>query len=220
MKILSINIGKATTITYNGKSEQTGIFKMPIIGSITLDYEDVLGDIVVDRKYHGGKDKAVYMYGANHYAYWKTRYTTADYTYGAFGENITLENINEHKIFIGDMYQLGGATIQVTSSRIPCYKLGIRLGNPMAIKTFAEQSRSGVYFRVLSAGEVFKGDQMQLINKSTEKLSVAALHSLFSYQKNNIELAERAINHPDIADSFKNSIQKLINTQKIARGIS
>jgi len=213
MKIISLNIGKSTTIHWNGKQEQTGIYKKPVAIPLTLGLEDVTHDTVIDRVHHGGIDKAVYMYGANHYSFWKNNYPDADYTFGAFGENITLEEIDEHQIFIGDNYKLGTAKIQVSSSRIPCYKLGIRLGNPMVVKTFAEQSFSGVYFRVLESGIVSKGDSLILTEKASEKLSIADLHSLFSDQKNNLTLAKTAINHPNLAKSFKKSIQKQINHQ-------
>lgn len=214
MKVISLNIGKSTTIVRNGKEEQTGIYKKPVTSPLYLGFEDVEDDTVIDRIHHGGVDKAVYVFGANHYPFWEEHYPDADYTHGAFGENITFDFINEHEIFIGDSYKLGTATIQVSSSRTPCGKLGVRLGNPLAIKTFAEQSSSGVYFRVLEKGTVHIHDALILIEKSKERISVAEIHSLSPFQdKNNVKLAKKAINHPQLANSFKKSIQKMFKRQ-------
>ena len=90
MKVISVNIGKKKTVTWKNKTYVTGIYKYPIEESIFLGKEDVLNDDVIDRKYHGGIDQAVYAYGENHYAYWKGLYPNLEFNYGMFGENLTI----------------------------------------------------------------------------------------------------------------------------------
>ena len=79
MKVLSVNIGEKQTVKWRGKSVETGIYKYPVVDSIRLESEDVVGDAVIDRRYHGGVDKACYLYSADHYEYWKTSFPSADY---------------------------------------------------------------------------------------------------------------------------------------------
>jgi len=102
MKIISTNIAKKKTITWRGKQEQTGIYKYPVNEAIFLGAQDVKGDDVVDRKYHGGIDRACYLYAQDHYSYWKEKHPNLDWDYGMFGENITVQGFDEHSVLIGN----------------------------------------------------------------------------------------------------------------------
>lgn len=173
MKIVSLNTGKRTEVQWRGKTYATGIFKSKIEGPLFLDLEDVKNDVVVDRKYHGGLDQAVYAYGYNHYDFWKSHYPSLDMDYGFMGENITVSNLEESKINVGDIFELGEATIQVTKPRQPCFKLGIRFNDQNIVKQFWNTTKSGIYFRVLQTGKIAIGDEFQLIEKSMNSPSIA-----------------------------------------------
>ena len=107
MKIISTNIAQPKTVIWKNKEVTTGIFKEPVEDTITLGVEDVEGDNVIDRRYHGGEDKACYLYSADHYPFWKEKYSGLDWKYGMFGENLTVEGLQETRIRIGNTYQLG-----------------------------------------------------------------------------------------------------------------
>ncbi len=184
MKIISVNIGKKKTVTWKNKTYVTGIYKYPVEASIFLGKEDVLNDDVIDRKYHGGIDQAVYAYGENHYAYWKGLYPNLEFNYGMFGENLTITNLNEKEIFIGSIYQLGDAKIQVSKSRQPCVKLGIRFQDAKVIKQFWNTSKSGVYFKVLETGKVTKNDVLTLLEKANNTPSIAEVYESKRIKKN------------------------------------
>lgn len=142
-----------------------------------LGEEDVEKDTVVDRKYHGGIDQAVYGYSGKHYAYFKELHPNLDWDYGMFGENITFSDLNEEEITVGSIYQLGETKIEVTKPREPCYKLGIRFNNPKIIKQFWNTSMSGIYFKVLKTGLVKVGDELILIEKSENTLTIAEVYN-------------------------------------------
>jgi len=177
MKVISVNIGKKKTVTWKNKTYETGIYKYPVETSIFLGKEDVVNDDVIDRIYHGGIDKAVYAYGANHYDYWKNLYPNLDFNYGMFGENLTLSNLHEEEIFIGDIYQLGEVKIQVSKPRQPCFKLGIRFDTMKMVKQFWNTTKSGVYFKVLETGQVAKNDIMILLEKAKNKPSIVEVYT-------------------------------------------
>ncbi len=210
MKVVSTNIAEIKTISWRGKEVQTGIYKHPVDTSIFLGKEDVKGDHVVDRRYHGGVDKACYLYAIDHYPFWKEKYPHLDWDYGMFGENLSIEGFDENKINIGSIYTLGTATVQISRPRQPCYKLGVRFGNPGVIKEFIASLFSGVYVRVLSPGNVTKGDKLEVQQEHVDGISIAELNTLmFHYDpKLHTDLLEKAISDPLVSDSDKKYLRK------------
>ncbi|MDF0715463.1 MOSC domain-containing protein [Muricauda sp. 334s03] len=178
MKIISTNLGGPTKIVWNGKETMTGIYKYPVDKPIYLDTEDVQGDTVVDRKYHGGTYKACYLFSADNYPYWKEKYPLLDWNWGMFGENLTIEGLDESKLRIGSTYKLGTALVQITQPREPCYKLGIRFGNQDILKQFIDHGFPGTYIRVLESGKVIVGDTMELVEESKAPLTVQQFYNL------------------------------------------
>jgi MOSC domain-containing protein YiiM len=162
MNVVSVNIGEPRTIVWKGTEVVTGIFKFPAEGKLYLGKEGVGGDHVMDGRYHGGIDKACYLYSSDHYAYWKGLYPDAEWEWGMFGENLTVENLDESILLIGDIYRVGAALVQITQPRQPCYKLGIRFGNQDIVKEFSLSDFPGAYVRILEEGEVNRGDSMEL----------------------------------------------------------
>lgn len=173
MKVISVNIGGKKTVKWNNRTYETGIYKYPVKESIYLGVEDVRNDHVMDRRFHGGIEKAVYAYGENHYAYWKNLYPNLKFNFGMFGENLTINNLLEERIHVGDIYSLGEAKIEVTKPREPCIKLGIRFNNTDIIKQFWNSTKSGVYFKVIETGKVTKNDALILLKKGINSLSIA-----------------------------------------------
>jgi MOSC domain-containing protein YiiM len=182
MKIISTNIGKAVRVKKNGKEVETGIYKKSVNHPISLGFTDVEGDAVMDRKHHGGIDKACYLYSSDHYPFWQKKFPDLDWTPGMFGENLTVEGLDEASLMLGDIYFLGTAIIQISEPRRPCSILGIRLGTQKIVKEFHQSNFPGVYVRVLKKGEVKNGDLLILKDRS-ENLSIKDAYSLFSYNK-------------------------------------
>ncbi len=176
MKVISVNIGKKRKVQWKNKTFETGMYKYPVEGSIFLGTEDVVNDDVVDRRYHGGIEKAVYAYGENHYEFWKMKYPELDFNFGMFGENLTVSILNEEDIKVGSVYQLGEAKIEVTKPREPCVKLGIRFNDASVVRQFWNTTKSGVYFKVLKPGKVTKNDVFTLLEKDINALSIADVY--------------------------------------------
>ena len=177
MKVISVNLGERKTILWNKKEEQTGIFKYPVDAPIFLGQDDVENDVVIDRKHHGGIDKAVYGYSQKHYTHFKKLHPNLEWNFGMFGENITFSDLNEEEITVGSIYQLGETKIEVTKPRQPCYKLGIRFENPIIIKQFWNSSMSGIYFKVLKTGFVKVGDELILLKKLMNTPTIAEVYN-------------------------------------------
>ena len=176
MKVISVNLGALKVINYKGKIVETGIFKYPVNQPVFLGTEVVKNDAVIDRKHHGGIEKAVYGYSQNHYEYWKELYPNLDWDYGMLGENLTISNLEETEIFVGNTYKLGEVLLEVTKPREPCYKLGIRFGTQDIVKQFWNSTKCGVYFKVLQTGNVNIGDELILVNKVENSPTIAEVY--------------------------------------------
>lgn len=210
MKIVSTNIAEPTVIEWRGQKVETGIYKYAVDSPIFLGKEDVVNDHVIDRRYHGGSDKACYLYSADHYSFWKSKYPNVDWQWGMFGENLTVIGLDESEIRIGDQLQVGDAVVQVSQPRQPCFKLGVRFGSQEAVSDFWELPYPGVYVRVLSEGSVKTGDEITLIKRDNDSLSVSQIFSIFRRNRENKELILNAIAEPYLAASCRRDIKKLI----------
>jgi MOSC domain-containing protein YiiM len=208
MKINSVNIGQPKIISWQGKQIQTGIYKLPVEQPIYLGNEDVDNDHVIDRRYHGGTDKACYLFSENHYSYWKEKYPDLDWNWGMFGENLTVSSLDESEIFIGDIFEIGETSVQVTQPRFPCFKLGIKFGTQRMIKEFVQSGHSGVYVRVLKNGHIKKGDAMVLQKKAQNSISVRKIFKLIYADDSNIEDAKSAIKIESLAEACRKDLIK------------
>ena len=208
MKVISANIGKSHTIIWNGKEEKTGIFKKPVEGPVFLGKNGVKGDHVIDTRVHGGSNKACYLYSASHYKYWKKRYPDLDWNWGMFGENLTIDKLDEREIFTGDVFEIGEAVIQIFQPRSPCYKLGIRFNDQEMIQKFIAAGFPGAYVRVLKEGNVQVGDEMILAERFSRSSSIAEVFHLLYKPKANKEQIKMVID--TIAESCQKSYEQKV----------
>ena len=176
MKIVSTNIGEKKTINWKGKIVETGIFKYEVEQPIFLDKEDVKGDAICNRENHGGILQAVYGYSLKHYDYFKKLYPDLNFEMGIFGENLTIDDLDENKIHSGDTFKVGEAILEATVQRNPCYKLGIRFNDMKIVKQFWNTTFCGVYFKVIQTGFVKKGDTFKQIKSCLKNPTIADLY--------------------------------------------
>ena len=209
MKIISTNIAQPTTFIWQGKEVSTGIYKKPTDALIYLDKEDVKGDIIADRRVHGGEFKACYLFSSDQYPYWRNLYPNLDWTYGMLGENLTVEGLDEKSIYVGDVFKIGEATVQVTIPREPCFKFAHKFKSDDVIQRFIDHGYSGVYVRVLEKGAVKVGDTLQLIEKSKERVSIFDFFDLlFAEEKNKLHI-NALLNSENIPERLKRRLKFL-----------
>ena len=176
MKIISTNIGQRKKIDWKGEIVTTGIFKYAVDTPIFLDTEDVKGDAICDRESHGGIIQAIYGYSLKHYSYFKNFHPELVFEMGIFGENLTIDDLDETNIHTGDTFNVGEAILEATVQRNPCYKLGIRFNDMKIVKQFWNTTFCGVYFKVLQTGNVKVGDEFIQIKSCPENPTIADLY--------------------------------------------
>ena len=210
MRVIATNISAPKTVTWRGKNILTGIYKQPISDLIHLGIEDVRNDAVIDRKHHGGEYKACYLFGANYYSDWKAKYPNLEWNWGMFGENLTMEYLNEEELKVGAIYSIGSALVQISEPRQPCFKLGIRFNDQNVMAQFIQYGHPGTYVRVLKEGKVGTGDIMELIEAGPNSLSISQYNTLLNQRKKDRSLVELALENPEIRPSKREFFEKYL----------
>ena len=173
MRIVSVNVGCAEPVERSGGAATTGIRKRPIQGAVSVSAAGLDGDAIVDTRYHGGPDQAVYAYSAEDYAWWSSSLgRTLDP--GTFGENLTVAGLPSD-INVGDRLLIGNVVLEGTAPRIPCGTLAARMDDKTFGLRFRRAERPGFYFRVLNEGEVATGDGAELVETGSSDVTMIEL---------------------------------------------
>ena len=210
MRLVSLNLGQARQVTYHGETVGTGIFKVPVQDAVRVLRRTLEGDRQVDLRFHGGEDKAVYCYPHEHYAFWAAELGRDDLVPGQFGENFTTEGLLETDVHIGDRYRVGTAIFEVTQPRVPCFKLGIRMGDAGIVKRFMAAKRTGWYFRVIQEGTLQAGDAISQLSKGKTGLSVYAVNELHFFDDGNQAAIRAALEEPALSKSWREELNELL----------
>ena len=210
MNVIATNLGKPRTFVWNGKEEQTGIFKYPVDEPLHLTEVDVTKDTIINRINHGGINKACYMFSSDNYPYWQKKYPELDWDWGMFGENLTVKGLDESVMRIGDIYKLGNTLVQVSQPREPCYKLGVRFGTQKVLKQFIDHNRPGTYVRILEEGEVKVGDTLELQERSKNSLTVQQFYELMFMREKPKDLLTLFMDNSSVPEYKKERYRKYL----------
>jgi MOSC domain-containing protein YiiM len=210
MRVISVNVGQPREVVWKGRTVLTSIFKEPVAGRIVARKLDLDGDRQSDLSVHGGPNKAIYVYPAEHYSYWREQFPTMELPWGMFGENLTTEGLEEKTVHIGDQFRVGSTRVVVTQPRFPCYKLGIKFQRDDILKRFLKSGFTGFYLAVLEEGEVAAGDPITLLERDENAVSVSDVISLYTYDKKNLELLQRALVVKALPESWREYFSEAI----------
>jgi MOSC domain-containing protein YiiM len=168
----SLNVGEPRTVEVDGHTVLTAIWKHPVSGRVPLRGVNLRGDDQADRSVHGGPDKAVYAYAAEDTEWWEAELEVA-LGPGAFGENLTVRGLPVSEAVIGERWAAGSALLEVSQPRLPCFKLGLRMGDPGFPRRFAAAARPGAYLRVLGEGDIGAGDRIDVVSRPAHGVTSA-----------------------------------------------
>jgi MOSC domain-containing protein YiiM len=208
MNLLSVSVGVPREIEWHGKLVRTSIFKSPASGHVRALTLNLEGDVQSDLSVHGGVHKAVYAYPSEHYQIWHEEIPDLDLAWGAFGENFTTQGLFEETVHIGDHLRVGSAEFVITQPRMPCFKLGIRLGRPDMVKRFLRSGRTGFYLAVLEEGQVTAGDSIELFARDEHGISVGDIVNLYSADATNRDLLHRVSELPALPLYWRDHFRK------------
>jgi MOSC domain-containing protein YiiM len=156
-RLLSVNVGRPKAVDTGSRVVETAIWKAPVEGRVRVCGVNLDGDRQADLSVHGGPDKAVYAYAIEETRRWEEE-LGRELGAGAFGENLTTEGIDVSGALLGERWRVGTTLLEVVQPRLPCFKLGLKMGDPRFVKRFGQASRPGAYLRIVAEGELGAGD--------------------------------------------------------------
>lgn len=177
------------------EGQPTGMFKASVAGPVCLGPEGLEGDIQADRRVHGGPEKAVHHYAAEHYPLLAAHFpvAAAEFIPGSLGENLSTTGWTEQAVCIGDVFRIGTCRVQVSQPRSPCWKINHRFGESSLSRFVAEHGIAGWYYRVLASGTIQAGDEFELIERNATPVSLHRLwHSSLAHRPEPDELSALA----------------------------
>jgi MOSC domain-containing protein YiiM len=197
--VVSVNVGTPREVGYRGNIVRTAIWKDPVAGRVKVAGHRVEGDEQGNPEVHGGPDKAVYAYAAEDYEWWSSE-LGQELGQGTFGENLTLRGIDVSNALVGERWRVGGTLLEVAQPRIPCFKLGIRMGSQRFPSRFAAAGRPGAYLRILEEGEIAAGDPVEVVHRPGHDLSVAEVSRIYH---DDHAAAARLLQVPELAGTWR-----------------
>ena len=212
MKLLSVNVSLPKQVPYQGKIITTGIFKEPVSDRVMVHALNVQGDGQADRKVHGGRDMAVYAYPFDHYKFWEGSLGRSGFPFGQFGENLTVEGLSEKTVRVGDVFRVGGALLQATQPRTPCYKLALRMGEgPDFLRRFLDSGRLGFYLRVIQEGEIGAGDAIECVDTDGGAVTIAEFIHIYLHEKHDPDSLRHVLASRDLGEAWRIYLEKMLD---------
>lgn len=198
-RLLSVNVGTPREIEWLGIRVQTSIWKAPVEGRVSVRGVNVAGDDQADRIAHGGWDKAVYAYAREDEEWWEAE-LGRPIDLGGFGENLTTEGVDVNGAVIGERWSIGTVLLEVSQPRVPCSKLGARMGDPSFPPRFAAAGRPGAYLRILREGELAAGDEIRVVDRPGHGFTVGDVAAI--YHRDRVR-APALLEVPELASGWR-----------------
>ena len=207
--LLSVNVGMPRDVDWQGKTVHTGVWKHPVDGPAMVRRLNIDGDGQGDLKGHGGEQRAVLVYQIQSYRHWQQQFGRDDFTYGQFGENLTVDGLPDDEVCIGDRYRIGEAEFEVTQPRVTCYRVGMRLGVPELPSLLVSHHRPGFYMRVISEGQIRAGDQIVKTKAGPGGVTVADTDALLYLPGKDPDTLRRVLEIGALSPGWQESFREL-----------
>jgi MOSC domain-containing protein YiiM len=197
-RIVSVNAGVLRDLKVGARTDRSAIDKRPVTGPVRVGRLGLAGDCVGDADNHGGTEQALYAYAREDLDWWTER-LGRELRNGEFGENITTAGIDVSAALIGETWQMGDVVVQVTSSRIPCATFQAWTLEDHWVKQFAAAGRPGAYLRVLTEGDIAASDELEVLSRPDQRVTVA--ESMLAYY-GDAELMELLLTVPGRSEKW------------------
>jgi MOSC domain-containing protein YiiM len=217
--VLSVNVGLPHDVEWQGKTIRTAIWKRPVPGRVFAGRLDLTGDGQADLSGHGGEQRSLMVYQLDSYRYWEKYLQRSDFVYGQFGENLTVDELADAEVCIGDRFRIGSAIVEVSQPRVTCYKLGVRLNCPEMPALLVSHRRPGFYLRVIQEGEGGAGDRIEKIADGPGQMTVAEIDALLYSSRHPIDALRRAMRISALSPGWQGSMRALLDAAEKGENI-
>ncbi len=208
-KIKNIYCGKKQIIKDERGKEYLSSYKKQNLNQdrYLIVKDGFLDDTQSDRNHHGGEDKAVCVYSLKNYEYFRSKFDI-DLPECAFGENLSLEDLDDSHICLGDRFQLGEVVFEVSQPRQPCWKISSITGIKNLTALVVKEAKSGFYFRVIKEGNITPSDELNLISRKYPKITIEHINKCAYDAKNNQENIKEILECEELAQAYRESLTK------------
>jgi len=197
--VVSVNVGRPRPVERDGKPASTAIWKSPVTGRVAARGVNLAGDEQADRAVHGGHDKALYAYSIEDTRWWERELGRAIGP-GGFGENLTVEGLDLIASVVGERWDVGTAVLEVSEPRLPCWKLGLRMGDASFPKRFTRAVRPGTYLRIVEAGDIGAGDVVRVVSRPDHGFTVGDIWRVYHRDRRE---AGALLEVPELGESWR-----------------
>ena len=213
MHLQAINVSKPKLRRFKFKFYRSAFLKHRVDGPVALTKDNLAGDKQADLMNHGGNDKAVYGFSTDHHEYWKQQLGIEHIDYGKFGENLSISGLDEAELSIGDKIQINDCILEVSQTRIPCYKISFEFQDVSMLNKFIAYANTGVYFRVIQTGTMTANSPVEIIYKHPANITVrdlfrAYLDSKFPDQE---RVLRAAVALPELAEAWRSKMVPIVH---------
>lgn len=198
-KVLSVSVGTAREFVYNGRPARSAIWKSPVAGRVAARGVNLEGDDQADRRAHGGPDKAIYAYAVEDARWWEEQ-IGRPVARGELGENLMTEGIDVNQALVGERWEIGTTVLEVSEPRIPCWRLGVRMNDPLFPRHFVEAMRPGAYLRIVKEGSVGADDEIRVVERPGYGLTVRDVMRIYARDRRE---AARLLEVPQMSESWR-----------------
>jgi MOSC domain-containing protein YiiM len=175
--VVAVNVGRAAPLGLGDRVVPSGIVKHAAAGPVAIGALGVEGDEQADRVNHGGPYKAVYAYAGEDVAWWEAE-IRRPIEPASFGENLTLAGVSVTGARIGERWRIGSVELEVSGPRVPCLKLGARMGDPLFPRKFVAAGKPGAYLSVPTPGTLQAGDEVVIVDRPDHGVSVGLVYEV------------------------------------------
>jgi ferredoxin-NADP reductase/MOSC domain-containing protein YiiM len=208
--LVSVNLGLPRDHPWEGRTVHTGAWKEPVAGARMVRRLGMDGDGQGDTVGHGGPNRAVLVYQTESYEHWRKYLGRPDIGPGTLAENLTVDGLGDHEVFIGDRYRIGEAEFEVSQPRVTCFRAGLRLGRPDMAALLVAHHRPGFYMRVITEGRIAAGDPIVRIATGPGQVSVAAIDALLYLPDPDTDTLRQAVAVPALSPGWRTSLTELL----------
>ncbi len=207
-RVEAVHVARVETFTLpDGEERTSAIRKRRQSAPVRVETLGFVGDEQHDPA-HGGPDRAVHVFATEHYAVFEAL-AGREIDTPVAGENLTVRGFPDDLAYVGDVVQVGGATLQVTMPTERCGYPGRNAGLPKLLKWMIDELRTGYYLRVIEPGEIGPGDAWRLEARTNEVWSMQALsRAMYREVRDAARVAElEAV--PELAVEWKTRLRQL-----------
>jgi len=197
--VVSVNVGRPRAVERDGEAATTAIWKSPVTGRVLARGVNLAGDEQADRAVHGGYDKAVYAYSIEDTRWWEAELGRTIGP-GGFGENLTVEGLDLVASVVGERWDIGTAVLEVSEPRLPCWKLGLRMGDGAFPRRFTRAARPGTYLRIVEEGDIGAGDSVRVVSRPEHGFTVGDIWHVYHHDRGG---AGALLAVPELGESWR-----------------